>query len=50
MCIYCDAYEEEYREEENQTSAEHNRSDRDATFHPSNEILAQVRSSVADLF
>ena len=50
MCIYCDAYEKEHRDEDGQTSVERNHSDRNATTQPSKGVLTQLRSSVADLF
>lgn len=50
MCMYCDAYEEEHRNEDSQTSVERDHSGRNATAQPSKGILTQLRSSVSDLF
>ena len=50
MCIYCDAYEEEHRDEDSQTSVERDHSDRNTTAQPSKGVLTLLRSSVADLF
>ena len=50
MCIYCDAYEEEHRSEDGQTSVERDHSDRNVTTQQSKGVLSQLRAAVADLF
>ena len=50
MCIYCDAYEEDHRDKDSQTSVEHDYSDRNTTTQPPKGVLSQLRASVADPF